>query len=171
MSKSGSRTQVEGDRERKHRDATFRSRRGTFLADGAWSACMWHVTCTITCAVWSERFVGSTANFLREIPHILSCFRRATRTPDCTKYRPLVDKSQKKFYFLWSTAHHTRARSLEIFEMQYAHRHRCWCTDESKAISPVTLNIAIHVCSISIIAFYLILLAVHNWYIYINFIL
>ena len=41
-----------------------------------------HVTCTIMCAVLSESFVGSTGNCLREIPHILSCFRRATRTPD-----------------------------------------------------------------------------------------
>ena len=52
------------------------------------------LTCTITCAVLSESVVGSTANFLREIPHSLSCFCRA-------KFRPtsLVEKPQKEFYF------------------------------------------------------------------------
>ena len=35
FSKSGRRTQAEGDCERKQRDAIFRSRRGTLLADGA----------------------------------------------------------------------------------------------------------------------------------------
>ena len=83
-----------------------------------------HVTCTITCAVLSESVVGSTANFLREIPHSLSCFCRATRmpTPDCTKFRPTshVEKPQKEFYFCeaqritWPT----RVRSLEMLEMQ-----------------------------------------------------
>ena len=43
--------------------------------------------------------VGSTANFLGEIPHILSCFRRST----CTQTAPnrptsLVEKPQKEFY-------------------------------------------------------------------------
>ena len=54
-----------------------------------------------TFAVLSESFVGSTANLLREIPHILSCFRRATHTPDRTKYWPtsLVEKPQQEFYF------------------------------------------------------------------------
>ena len=82
----------------------------------------WHVTCTITCAVLSESVVGSTGNFLRGIAHSLSCFCRATRTPDCTTFRPtsLVEKPQKEFYFCEAqrTIGPTRVRSLEIFEMQ-----------------------------------------------------
>ena len=57
----------------------------------------------LECAVLSESVVSSAANFVREIPHSLSCFCRAMRrpTPDCTKFRPasLVEKPQKEFYF------------------------------------------------------------------------
>ena len=190
-----------------------------------------HVTCTITCAVFSESVVGSLANFLRIIPHSLSCFCRATRTPDCTKCRPisLVEKPQKEFYFCeaqrtiahscqvagnlrdaiifepWIGLHedatsawqvslftlpyceddvtvwqrvsvhaavqsdeegplplalhqhdqvfcaHWGALAGNIAHLQYAHRHRFWCTDEIEAISPATLNIAINIFSISIL--------------------
>ena len=58
-----------------------------------------HVACrsTIACDVLSQSSVCSTANFLREIPHILSCFYRATRQTDYTKYASLADKPQNEF--------------------------------------------------------------------------
>ncbi len=55
-----------------------------------------HVCCFERKLRWFHSY-----NFLREIPHSLSCFCRATRTPDCTTFRPtsLVEKPQKEFYF------------------------------------------------------------------------
>ena len=65
-----------------------------------------HVACrsTSACDLLSQSCVCSTANFLSEIPYILSCFHRATRhtrprglTLHQTEYELLMDKPQNEF--------------------------------------------------------------------------
>ena len=72
-----------------------------------------HVACrpTTVCDVLSQSCVCSTANFLREIPYILSCFHRVTRHTRLrglhqTKYELLMDKPQNEFSSYFCEAKH-----------------------------------------------------------------
>ena len=80
---------------------------------GAWSAYMWHWHVQSRVLFWAKAsLVPQLTSWGKYRTAWVAC--RATRTPDCTKFRPtsLVEKPQKVL-FLWSTAHH-RAYSCQV---------------------------------------------------------